>query len=192
MTRTAGEPNAYEVPRLRIYPHALRTDNAYYSPDKMALLFGYFPATVDARATRRPRARWCSPAFERHHRSRDVACPARRPAPPLPGSLEPGRARPSTRPSPISSRCSSTSPSRNWCASRSPGARQAGAAELLGGLAQQFGEGTQRGGPLRDYLGPEIAKLDYATTNEVHARGSILVSAVYDAFLEIVDRRTRI
>ncbi len=35
---------AYEVPRLRIYPHALRTDNAYYSPDKKALLFGYFPA----------------------------------------------------------------------------------------------------------------------------------------------------
>ena len=34
----------YEVPRLRIYPHALRTDNAYYSPDKKALLFGYFPA----------------------------------------------------------------------------------------------------------------------------------------------------
>jgi hypothetical protein len=29
---------------LRIYPHALRTDNAYYSPDKKALLFGYFPS----------------------------------------------------------------------------------------------------------------------------------------------------
>ena len=37
---TEGE----EVRRLRIYPHALRTDNAYYSPDKKALLFGYFPA----------------------------------------------------------------------------------------------------------------------------------------------------
>ena len=34
----------YEVPRLRIYPHGLRTDNAYYSPDKKALLFGYFPS----------------------------------------------------------------------------------------------------------------------------------------------------
>jgi quinol monooxygenase YgiN len=31
-------------PRLRIYPHALRTQNAYYSPDKRALLFGYFPS----------------------------------------------------------------------------------------------------------------------------------------------------
>ena len=32
------------VPRLRIYPHALREANAYYSPAKKALLFGYFPA----------------------------------------------------------------------------------------------------------------------------------------------------
>ncbi len=30
------------VPRLRIYPHALREANAYYSPKKKALLFGYF------------------------------------------------------------------------------------------------------------------------------------------------------
>src|SRR5262249_14551098 len=32
------------VQRLRIYPHALREPNAYYSPAKKALLFGYFPA----------------------------------------------------------------------------------------------------------------------------------------------------
>jgi hypothetical protein len=32
------------VPRLRIYPHALRETNAFYSPEKKALLFGYFPA----------------------------------------------------------------------------------------------------------------------------------------------------
>ena len=32
------------IQRLRIYPHALREENAYYSPQKRALLFGYFPA----------------------------------------------------------------------------------------------------------------------------------------------------
>lgn len=34
------------VRRLRIYPHALRQANAYYSPQKKALLFGYFPANA--------------------------------------------------------------------------------------------------------------------------------------------------
>jgi hypothetical protein len=32
------------VRKLRIYPHALREANAYYDPDKVALLFGYFLA----------------------------------------------------------------------------------------------------------------------------------------------------
>ncbi|MGH7469885.1 MAG: hypothetical protein ACRENP_18205, partial [Longimicrobiales bacterium] len=35
------------VQRLRIYPHALREANAYFSPAKKALLFGYFQATAD-------------------------------------------------------------------------------------------------------------------------------------------------
>ncbi len=38
------------VRRLRIYPHALREQNAYYSPTKKALLFGYFNSpTTDPR-----------------------------------------------------------------------------------------------------------------------------------------------
>lgn len=42
-----GSRNAYIhefIPRLRIYPHAMRQQNAYYSPEKYALLFGYFKA----------------------------------------------------------------------------------------------------------------------------------------------------
>ena len=47
----AHGPGEYEkddshfVQRLRIYPHALREANAYYSPDKLSLLLGYFPAS---------------------------------------------------------------------------------------------------------------------------------------------------
>jgi len=33
------------IPKLRVYPHAMRQQNAYYSPDKNALLFGYFQAS---------------------------------------------------------------------------------------------------------------------------------------------------
>ena len=42
------QPDGAAIPenvlRLRIYPHALREANAYYDPEKKALLFGYFPA----------------------------------------------------------------------------------------------------------------------------------------------------
>src|SRR5216117_1580528 len=43
-----GQKNKPEqfVRRLRVYPHALREANAYYSPEKKALLFGYFPASA--------------------------------------------------------------------------------------------------------------------------------------------------
>jgi hypothetical protein len=33
------------VEKLRVYPHAMRQQNAYYSPAKVALLFGYFQAS---------------------------------------------------------------------------------------------------------------------------------------------------
>jgi hypothetical protein len=42
------------VQRLRIYPHALRDANAYYDPDKKALLFGYFPAAEQSQGTNYP------------------------------------------------------------------------------------------------------------------------------------------
>ena len=42
------DPNSFKddryVQRLRIYPHAFRDKNAFYNPEKKALLFGYFPA----------------------------------------------------------------------------------------------------------------------------------------------------
>ena len=50
--KNEGEPvpeNGF-VRKLRIYPHALREANAYYDPNKIALLFGYFRA-ADASGT---------------------------------------------------------------------------------------------------------------------------------------------
>ena len=45
--RAGAESEGSFVRRLRIYPHALREANAYYNPEKLALLFGYFPAAAD-------------------------------------------------------------------------------------------------------------------------------------------------
>lgn len=42
------------VQRLRIYPHALREANAYYDPDKTALLFGYFDAAEQSQGANLP------------------------------------------------------------------------------------------------------------------------------------------
>jgi hypothetical protein len=42
------------VHRLRIYPHAIRDANAYYDPDKAALLFGYFTAADRAQGANYP------------------------------------------------------------------------------------------------------------------------------------------
>jgi Subtilase family len=42
------------VQRLRIYPHALRAKNAYYSPDRKALLLGYFTVSTTKVGTNLP------------------------------------------------------------------------------------------------------------------------------------------
>jgi hypothetical protein len=45
LEQIAGGPSKESfVQRLRLYPHALREANAYYSPAKKAVLFGYCPA----------------------------------------------------------------------------------------------------------------------------------------------------
>lgn len=42
--RKGGDKTEDYVQRLRIHPHAIRDANAYYDPDRVALLFGYFTA----------------------------------------------------------------------------------------------------------------------------------------------------
>jgi hypothetical protein len=61
---------------------------------------------------------------------------------------------------------------------------------MLVDLAQQFGHATGMNRALRSALGKRDAKL-YQTTTEAHARGSILVAAVFDAFFEVYQRRIK-
>lgn len=52
---------------------------------------------------------------------------------------------------------------------------------LLVGLAQQFGYATKKGRPLRSAIGNPDRKL-YGSVYEPHARGAVLVAAVFDAY----------
>lgn len=188
------------VRRLRIYPHALRDRNAYYSPDKKALLFGYFPVGIkDASNTPGTLVFTCLShdiiAHETTHALLDGVHPRfNEPVNPdvlafheafadivalfqhfaYPGVLRDQIAR-----------------TRGNLAGEN----------LLGQLAQQFGSASGRGKALRDALGevnkatgkwephtPDVRALD--TTPEPHDRGGILVAAVFGAFLKVYRSRT--
>ncbi|ABS66317.1 peptidase S8 and S53 subtilisin kexin sedolisin [Xanthobacter versatilis] len=182
--------DAIPMRRLRIYPHALRARNAYYSPTKVALLFGYFPANStqnDATAPgsmvfsclssdiishemshalldglhRRFQENSNPDVAAFHEGFADIVAIFQHFTIPELVRFEIGRAR-----------------------------GRLDAATLLAGLAAQFGEGSGIGGALRNYLSNTTRARRYASTTESHDRGEILVLAAYDAFLAIVQRRT--
>jgi hypothetical protein len=178
------------VRRLRIYPHALRTDNAYYSPEKRALLFGYFPAQDDRTSTVAPGSMvftCLSSDIIAHEMSHALLDGLHRrfteaSNPDVPAFHE--------------AFADIVAVFQHFTVrelvrfeiGRAEGRMTA--ATLLGGLANQFGQGSGRRGPLRNYSDPLSEKREYEQTEEAHDRGSILVFAVYDAFLKIVARRT--
>ncbi|HEY6806950.1 MAG TPA: hypothetical protein VI306_25460 [Pyrinomonadaceae bacterium] len=57
-------------------------------------------------------------------------------------------------------------------------------------IAQQFGEATGKNRALRSALGTKPNSLDILKLTEPHARGSILVAAVFDAYFAIYLKRT--
>ncbi|GAA0303560.1 hypothetical protein GCM10009087_11760 [Sphingomonas oligophenolica] len=183
-----GRPNEF-IRRLRLYPHATRAANAYYSPDRRAILFGYFPSEAEESAAT-PGGTMVFACL-----SGDII------AHEMTHALLDGAARgfrESSNPDVLAFHEGFADivalfqhfGYRDLVLREIAAARgTTGAAGLLSGLARQFGEGASRGGPLRDYVNfpPDLS---YATTFDVHDRGALLVKAVYDAFLLIVERRT--
>ena len=191
------------VQQLRIYPHALREANAYYSREKLALLFGYFPATSDRTSGLYPgglvftclshdviaheTTHALLDGFHEHfleETNHDVLAFHEAFADivalfqhfTFPEALRHEIAR--TRGDLTTSE------------------------SLLSKLAGQFGLATGKRGALRDAIGrwnrqenrwiptePDPTVLD--RTTEVHDRGAILVAAVFDAFLSIYRSRSR-
>lgn len=194
-----GDREEY-VQRLRIYPHALREANAYYSRAKRALLFGYFPASTTAPGRNLPGGTVFTCL------SHDIIAHETTHA--LLDGMH-GRFLESSNPDVLAfheafadvvallQHFSFPGVLRHQIAhTRGDLASQ----NLLGQLARQFGEAIGRYGALRDAIGqtdpvtgewkpahPDPAA--YRTTFEPHARGAILVAAVFDAFLTIYRAR---
>jgi hypothetical protein len=211
--KKTGAVESYFVRRLRIYPHALREANAYYSPEKHALLFGYFRASESDPGENLPgQTVFCClshdiVAHETTHALLDGLHRRFR---------EPTNAdvlafheafadivalfQHFTVPEALRDQIAKT---RGDLAEQS----------LLGQLAQQFGQGIGRYGALRDAIGHVEKKrhdtaedaeedgdekvwkptvptpADYKNATEAHDRGAVLVAAVFDAFLNIYRHR---
>jgi hypothetical protein len=197
----AGAEQGYQfVPRLRIYPHALRDSNAYYSPKKKALLFGYFPASASNPGHNLPGGTVFTCL------SHDVV------AHETTHALLDGLHRRFIEPTNTDTLALhegfadivalfqhfSHAPALRDQIRRTRG--DLASQNLLGQLAQQFGQAIGNRGALRDALGavdpatgewvpkkPDPA--DLQTAREPHQRGAILVAAVFDAFLSIYKAR---
>ena len=190
------------VPRLRIYPHALREANAYYSPQKKALLFGYFSATPANVASQMPGSlvfTCLSHDIIAHEVTHAIL-----------DGMHRNYNRP-TNPDVLAFHEAFSDIVALFQHFSFPDVLKHQIAEtrgdlekqnLLGKLAKQFGTAIGQYGSLRDALGEideetkewkpaEPDPADYLNTTEPHARGSILVGAVFDAFLAMYKRRVR-
>ena len=188
------------VPRLRVYPHALREANAYYSPQKKALLFGYFSSAPANESIQMPASliftclshdiiahETTHAILDGMHRNYNDAT--------NPDVLAFHEAfsdivalfQHFTFPDVLKNQIQKT---RGNLADQN----------ILGQLAQQFGSAIGSYGSLRDAIGEVDEKTgqwkpkppkpeDYRTVLEPHARGSILVAAVFEAFINIYKSR---
>jgi hypothetical protein len=192
--------DSHFVPRLRVYPHALREANAFYSPDKIALLFGYFEALDDNPADHLPGGRVFTclshdiVAHETTHALLDgmhrrFLLPSNRDV----LAFHEGFAdcvamlQHFTFPELVSHQIATT---RGAIDTQE---------NLLVQLASQFGQATGQRSALRDAIGQRHGDRwtlrapdpkEYEHVLEPHDRGRILVAAVFDAFLSIYKRRT--
>ncbi len=199
-SQTGAEQGYQHVQRLRIYPHAMREANAYYSPQKKALLFGYFPASTSEPGHNLPGGTVFTclshdvVAHETTHALLDGL--HRR-------FIEPTNADTLALHEGFADVVAlfqhfSFAPALRDQIRRTRG--DLASQNLLGQLAQQFGQALGNRGALRDALGqtdpatgqwtpkaPDPAELQKAL--EPHSRGAILVAAVFDAFLSIYKSR---
>ena len=188
------------VPRLRIYPHALREPNAYYSPEKKALLFGYFPAESDdplifPGGTVFTCLSHDIIAHEMSHALLDGLHPRFA----VPTNLDVLAFHEAFADIVALFQHFSHPEVLRYEVARSRG--NLALSTSLGQLAQEFGRAIGRRGALRNAIGNRDDKGQWhrlepdpnalVAAREPHERGAILVAAVFDAFLKIYENRTK-
>ncbi|MDQ0464386.1 hypothetical protein QO010_002167 [Caulobacter ginsengisoli] len=172
--------------KLRIYPHALREANAYYSRGKRALLFGYFQALQ-----RSAGASWIFTAL-----SHDIIVHETTHA--ILDGIHPRYSEPTSLDSlafheAFADIAALFSHFQLYEAVYDYIDRQSGQLDqsgLLSGLASQFAKGATGRASLRDFIDKSPNPDLLEGTTEPHDRGAILVAAVFDAFLSIYRART--
>ena len=187
------------IRQLRIYPHALAEANAYYSPDKTALLFGYFRDNSDL-GVGLPGG-WVFTCLSHDIVAHETA-----------HAILHGMHRRSIEPTGLDTLAfheafadivallqhfTMTEVVAHQIAANRGNLRLE---SLLTDLAGQFGEATRIGSSLRSGIDrkvdPTTGRFEppdptlYARTDEPHSRGAILVGALFDTFLTIFERRT--
>jgi hypothetical protein len=189
------------VPRLRVYPHALREQNAYYSPQKIALLFGYFSANDSEPGDHIPGGTvftCLSHDIVAHETTHALLDGMHR------------RFLNATNPDVLAFHEAFadivalfqhfTFPEILVHQIASTQGNIRSHQTLLSQLAGEFGRATGLRGALRYAIGKVNKQgkwephppnpMEYQQTREPHARGAILVAAVFDAFVSIYERRT--
>jgi hypothetical protein len=188
------------VRRLNVQPHALRQPNAFYSPDRGALLFGYFEAGSDDPGDHVPGTRvytCLSHDIIAHETTHAILDGMHR------------RFNEPTNPDVLALHEAFADivalmqhfTIRNLLEQQISKTRGDLETEsTLGSLAIQFGRAIGGRGALRDAIGQvdrdghwkrrRPNPSDYRDTLTPHARGAILVGAVFDAFLAIYKSRT--
>lgn len=189
------------IQRLRVYPHAFRDENAYYSPLKKSLLFGYFPAVNVPNGRNYPGGMVFTclshdiVAHEMTHAILD-GMHRRFQEPSNPDVLAFHEAFADI--SALLQHFSMTAALRQQIGKTRGDLRTQ---SLLGELAMEFGVATGKYGALRSAIGRynettqkwEVLAADPTAlqrTVEVHERGAILVAAVFDALVSIYSERT--
>jgi hypothetical protein len=185
-----GERTSRFVRRLRIYPHALREANAYYSPDKCALLFGYFRASRQSVGNLPGGLVFnCLSHDVVAHETTHALLDGLHPRYKIASGLD-MLAFHEAFADIVALFQHFTIPSVLNAAIREARGDLA-LSERLAGLAVQFGDAIGARGALRSAIARPPRADDYGSTTEPHARGALLVAAVFAAFRRVYERTTR-